>query len=187
MQPATKIDDKVLEEERLLIRLADVWWRSRPGSPGFRLELVREAMKEHKIQEALEALNWKAKATDNELYAAFNAAISKSPFSAGDFDSWDTGDVDAEQLSSRQKSEHRKRAASKQRKKTAPAAITTTAKARPTMKTEAAGAWPQIKTLPLQTRTKEEEGSKKRKHKKKKIVQVQHELHSYGATRKQGF
>ena len=105
MQSATKIDDKVLEEERLLIRLADVWWRSRPGSPGLRWVLAREAMKEPKVQEALESLNWKAKATDNELYAAFNAAISKSPFKAGD--SWDTGDVDAEQLTFKQKSEHR--------------------------------------------------------------------------------
>ena len=97
MQSATKIDDKVLEEERLLIRLADVWWRSRPGSPGLRWVLVREAMKAPQVQEALESLNCKAKATDNELYAAFNAAISKSPFKAGDFDSWDTGDVDTEQ------------------------------------------------------------------------------------------
>ena len=114
---------------------------------------------EPNVQEALESRNWKAKATDNELYAAFNAAVSKSPFSAGDFDSWDTGDVDAEQLTFKHKSEHRKRTASKQRKKTAPAAITTTAKARPSVKTEAAGTWPQQKTLPL---LKKRKGSKKR-------------------------
>ena len=94
MQSATRIDDTVLEDERLLIRLADVWWRSRPGSPGFHWVMVREAMRETKVQEALESLNWKAKATDNELYAAFNAAISKSPFKTGYFDAWDTGDAD---------------------------------------------------------------------------------------------
>ena len=77
MQPATKTEPKILDEERLLIRLADVWRRSRPGSPGLRGVMVREAMKDAKVQEALASLNWKPAASDKELYAAFCAAIGK--------------------------------------------------------------------------------------------------------------
>ena len=77
MQPATKTEPKILEEERLLIRFADAWWRSRSGSPGLRWVMVREAMKDAKVQEALATLNWKPATSDKELYAAICAAIGK--------------------------------------------------------------------------------------------------------------
>ena len=155
MQPATKTEPKILEEERLLIRLADAWWRSRSGSPGLRWVMVREAMKDAKVQEALASLNWKPAASDKELYAAFCAAIGKGHFKEQDFDAWEIGDVDGEQLTFKQKSERRKRDASRMRKKTAPPAITTTAKSKPPVKAEAPGAWPVIKTSPLLTRAEE--------------------------------
>ena len=80
MQLETKTESKILEEERLLIRLADVWWRSRPGSPGLRWVMIREAMKEPKVQEALASLSWKPAASGKELYAAFCAATGSSDF-----------------------------------------------------------------------------------------------------------
>ena len=155
-RPATKTEPKILEEERLLIRLADAWWRSRSGSPGLRWVMVREAMKDAKVQEALASLNWKPAASDKELYAAFCAAIGKGHFKEQD--------VDGEQLTFKQKSERRKRDASRMRKKTAPPAITTTAKSKPPVKAEAPGAWPEIKTSPPSTRA-EEVGKHKDKYK----------------------
>ena len=81
MQPATTEDVKTREDERLLIRLAEIWWRSRPGSPGLRWVTVREAMKDPKIQDALASLSWKPAASDKELYAAFcAAAVGKGPW-----------------------------------------------------------------------------------------------------------
>ena len=156
MQPATTEDVKTREDERLLIRLAEVWWRSRPGSPGLRWVTVREAMKDPKIQDALASLNWKPAASDKELYAAFcAAAIGKGPWKEQDFDSWEMGNVDAEQLTFRQKSDHRKRDASRIRKSTEPTAVTTTPKAKPAAKVATQVAWPVIKTSPPLTRAEE--------------------------------
>ena len=57
MQAATKNDPKNLKDERLLIRLEDVWWRSRSESPGLWWVLGRKAIKKNKVREGLASLN----------------------------------------------------------------------------------------------------------------------------------
>ena len=80
-----------LKQERLLTRLAECWWRTRSGNPGFGWIVAREALSTPKVKAALAELNWHPAATDKELYAAFISAVSRDNWKAPDFDSWAQG------------------------------------------------------------------------------------------------
>ena len=93
MQSATMTSDQQqFKDERLLTRLAETWWRTRVGSPGFHWVMARQALSYPKVRAALADLNWRPDADDKELYSAFIAGVSKEGFKAPDFDSWDEGD-----------------------------------------------------------------------------------------------
>ena len=149
MQPATKnADQKQFNDERLLTRLSETWWRTRTGSPGFHWILAREALSYPKVQAALAELNWRPDVSDKELYAAFLGAVSKDNFKAPDFDSWEIGQVPSGKWTMTQRAEQRKREASRVRKHTAPPAAAAAPKAKPSKAREAPGAWPVLLTAP---------------------------------------
>ena len=82
-----------LKQERLLTRLAECWWRTGKGNPGFGWMPSREALNTPKAKAALAELNWKPAASDKELYAAFVSGIAKGGWKASDIDSWDQGEA----------------------------------------------------------------------------------------------
>ena len=80
-----------LKNESLLTRLAETWWRTRMGSPGYHWILAREALSSPRVKAALADLNWRPDASDKELYAAFISGVATDNSKAPDFDSWEIG------------------------------------------------------------------------------------------------
>ena len=120
MQSATMTNDQQhFKEERLLTRLAETWWRTRFGSPGFHWVMARQALCYPKVKAALADLSWRPDANDKELYSAFISGIAKEGFKAPDFDSWNEGDAHTGFRTLAQKADLRKREALRVRKTTA--------------------------------------------------------------------
>ena len=160
MQAATKnAEQQVFNDERLLTRLSEVWWRTRTESPGFHWIMARQALAYPNVRVALAELNWRPEASDKELYAAFLAATAKYFFKAPDFQTWEVGHVLPGKWSMSQKADQRKREASRVRKYSAPPAAAAAPKAKPSKAGEAPGAWPVLRTAPPEPKHTEEGGA----------------------------
>ena len=153
MQSATMTNNQMhFKEERLLTRLAETWWRTRTGSPGFHWVMARQALCYPKVKAALADLNWRPDANYKELYSAFISGVAKEGFKAPDFDSWNEGSVQPGLRTLAQKADLRKREASRVRKTTATLVAAAAPKAKPKKADEASGAWPVVHTAPLEVR-----------------------------------